>query len=272
MFNRENAYIMHGYEEAAKHEIYFVTSFEVLRGYLAGESPETVIQTYNRIKPCTCGEKEPIAVETECMGDFSFGIECPKCGRVITRSMYDYDVKKEAEYIDLCIRDWNKGLCKEDIEAAKRRESERITLTPNDMVWNPLYPNNMPNNGLAGYYSLLFKKNDDGSVYGCKWTIKFQKEEEKPMWQQTDAKTEMYILFMKRYFNVQGPLYYPKPQNNTTFRFESEETFRNETVNDTGDFVRAYHTLEEAKEGAAARCGWQGLNRDTILNIPEAEK
>lgn len=32
-----------------------------------------------------------------------------------------------------------------------------------------------------------------------------------------------------------------------------------------GDFYYAYRSLEEAKEGALARCAWNGLNRDTIM-------
>lgn len=32
-----------------------------------------------------------------------------------------------------------------------------------------------------------------------------------------------------------------------------------------GDFYYAYRSLEEAKEGALARCAWIGLNRDTII-------
>ena len=46
---------------------------------------------------------------------------------------------------------------------------------------------------------------------------------------------------------------------------ENKRTLCSGDVNDYGDFVRAYKTLEEAKAGALARCGWQGLNRETII-------
>ena len=46
---------------------------------------------------------------------------------------------------------------------------------------------------------------------------------------------------------------------------ENKRTLSSGDVNDYGDFVRAYKTLEEAKAGALARCGWQGLNRETII-------
>ena len=38
------------------------------------------------------------------------------------------------------------------------------------------------------------------------------------------------------------------------------------TINVDADFS---YNLEDAKIGAAARCGWQGLNRDTILKEAE---
>ena len=87
----------------------------------------------------------------------------------------------------------------------------------------------------------------------------------------SDAPIEAYILHMKRYFDVKGPLKYPKPSNHEDRSIindigkENKLTLSSGDVNDYGDFVRAYKTLEEAKAGALDRCGWQGLNRETII-------
>ena len=87
----------------------------------------------------------------------------------------------------------------------------------------------------------------------------------------SDSPIEAYILHMKRYFDVKGPLKYPKPSNHEDRSIindigkENKRTLSSGDVNDYGDFVRAYKTLEEAKAGALARCGWQGLNRETII-------
>ena len=75
---------------------------------------------------------------------------------------------------------------------------------------------------------------------------------------------------MKRYFDVEGPLEYPEPCDkpdtyNQDLKDDEGHTFCNNDINDYGDFVRAYRTLEDAKTGALARCGWQGLNRETII-------
>ena len=32
-------------------------------------------------------------------------------------------------------------------------------------------------------------------------------------------------------------------------------------------FIRAYCTVDEAKQGAIARCGWQGLNKDALIEV-----
>ena len=87
----------------------------------------------------------------------------------------------------------------------------------------------------------------------------------------SDAPIEAYILHMKRYFEVKGSLKYPKPSNHEDWSIVNDigksekRTLSSGDINDYGDFVRAYKTLEDAKTGALARCGWQGLNRETII-------
>lgn len=74
-----------------------------------------------------------------------------------------------------------------------------------------------------------------------------------------NAKVEAYILFCKRYFDLEELFDYPSPSN-----AYSSGLFAG--VNDYGTFERAYKTLDDAKKGAMDRCSWQGLNEDTVIN------
>ena len=58
---------------------------------------------------------------------------------------------------------------------------------------------------------------------------------------------------------------YPNPEEEQNLWGDSVDTFTSDGVNDEGEFVRSYKTLEDAKRGAAHRCGGYGFNRDTIL-------
>ena len=232
--------------------VFYSSPFYTFQGLLNGvEDVETL---YKTIKPCTCGGK-PECLQTECMGDFDFTIYCdnPNCEREITRSCYDFDVTPEQDEIALAIRDWNDGLSQDDIDLANEKERNRLLLTEDDFNWKPIYANNLIQNGQDGWYAILHAKKD-GKFYVCKWSILFQREELEPMYQAQDAETESYILFMERYFDLAEPIIYPEPSNETSFY----------DVNEYGSFVRAYKTLEEAKSGAIARCGWQGINKDTL--------
>lgn len=255
------------YEEAKKLEVYTYSaeSDEMIRGILAGESPKQVIKIYKKIGPCKCGANNPKLLETECMGDYDISITCMRCGRSLLRSMYDFDVKKPGGWVDLCIRDWNNGIDQKEIEAAKDADWERKRIKEEHFSWKPVHPNNMASNPLEGYYALLFKKQHDGKIYGCKWTIVFQLEEKDAMYIHYDAKVEAYILFMKRYFDLEDTFDYPEPETK-----DSPDDYyaggSYDGVNDYGDFVRVYKTLEEAKLGAMGRCGWQGINSDTVLS------
>ena len=235
--------------------LYYFTPFEYIQGMLNGIEDNQIENLYQSIKPCTCGGK-PIGIQTECMGDFDFEIHCDNvnCNRFICRSMYDFDVTEEEDEIALAIRDWNKGLIQEDIDKIKEAEHKRVKLRDNDLIWKDIIANNLIGNPKEGIYTILNKKNEDNTYYACKWSIVFQPKEIEP--QLIDnSNIELYILFHKRYFYLDMPLSYPNPKEDKGF-YE---------VNDYGDFVRAYKTLEEAKLGALARCGWQGLNKDTIL-------
>lgn len=251
------------YEETKDTEVYYHSIGEDLRGYLSGMKVEEILKTAGKIGPCVCGGMAELH-EWEGMGDGDYIICCKKCNRNLTRSPYDVDIQSWEELLDTCIRDWNAGLMTEDIKKMNEAERERLQLREEDLVWKPLYPNNMTGNGQEGFYSLIFKRDGD-RIYACKWTIEYQYEETEPMSHISSAPIEAYNLFMARYFNVQGPLSYPEPAKDLDWREKEEITFSACGVNTYGDFVRSYRALEEAKKGAVARCGWQGLNRDTIL-------
>ena len=67
------------------------------------------------------------------------------------------------------------------------------------------------------------------------------------------------FFFCKRYFDLEELFDYPSPSN-----AYSSGLF--DGVNDYGTFERAYKTFDDAKKGAMDRCGWQGLNEDTVIN------
>ena len=239
--------------------IYYSTPFENVQGMLNGVDSDKLEEIYESIEPCTCGAN-PWVSQAESMGDFSITIFCdnPYCRRRIQRSTYDFDVQRgDGDEIELAIRDWNNGLSQEDVKAAQDKEYERIRIKPEDLEWKALYPNNVLQNTKHGIYSIAHTVREDGSLYASKWSIVYQMEEFEPMGSRFDAEVEAYILFHKRFFNLEEPLSYPEPSN-----CEMDEGYG---VNDYGHFIRAYKTLDEAKEGAAARCMWQGINRDTIM-------
>ena len=264
-------YVLRGYEKAAERtELYYDRFGETLKGFLSGKDPEGVIETYGKIRPCVCGYARPEGVETECMGDMDFEISCPKCGRRLLRSMYDFDVTEERDYVQACVDDWNAGLTQKDVDDRNEAERERKRLRAEDLNWLPLHPNNMPSNGISGLYCLLLKRNSDGGTDAVKWTIEFQKKETEPSVIRSDAETEAYVLFADRFFDVKGRTSYPKPSDAPDLsRKDEEETFGRYGVNSKGDFVRAYRSLGEAKEGALARCGQYGLDRDSVIEAEE---
>lgn len=133
-------------------------------------------------------------------------------------------------------------------------------LKPEDLVWKPIYPNNILSNEIMGYYTLVLRKDSDGRVYGRKYSILFQKEEDPEHLGKgvlpPHARTELYILLVKGYYDVSGPLDYPEPAEggySPFSQFEQESTFHSYGVNDYGRFVRAYPTLELAKKRATVQ-------------------
>ena len=133
-------------------------------------------------------------------------------------------------------------------------------LKPEDLVWKPIYPNNILLGEIEGCYTLVLRKGSDGRISGRKYSIQFQKEEDPAHLGEgvlpPHAKTELYILFEKSYHDVVGPLDYPEPQAESSFSLDKtnrEITFNHYDINDYGCFVRAYPTLELAKKRAVTQ-------------------
>ena len=255
------------YEETSETEVYFHSFCEDIRGFLPGKSVEEILAISARIEPCTCGGKAELH-EYEGMGDGDYIICCKECGRTLRRGSYDVDIHSWEEVLEFCIRDWNAGLCWEDIKKVNQAEHERIRIREEDLQWVEYHPNNIKSNPLEGFYSLMFMVKDD-KIYCCKWTIQFQWEEVEPGVISRNSPINAYNLFLQRYFEVNGPMCYPELSEHFDWKEDGEKTFTADGVNSAGDFVYSYRTLEEAKLGAAGRCGWQGLNRDTILREEE---
>lgn len=132
-------------------------------------------------------------------------------------------------------------------------------LKPEDLVWKPIYPNNILSNNMEGYYTLILRKGTDGKIYGRKYSILFQKEEDPAHLGEgvlsRNAKTELYILFENSYSDVVGPLDYPEPTEHGRPLFDKAEqgnTFRSSGVNDFGRFVWAYLTMDWPRSGRSS--------------------
>lgn len=123
-------------------------------------------------------------------------------------------------------------------------------LKVEDLVWKPMYPNNMKCNGENGLYTIIYTRSTAGHIDSCrKYTILYQSPEVKPGSGMVDPDyADKYILFEKSYPEVFGEPYYEGP-------YESEppdlwrckgRTFSSTDMNDYGGFVYAYDNLEHA--------------------------
>lgn len=131
---------------------------------------------------------------------------------------------------------------------------QTYSLTPDDLVWKPLYPNNMPCNSQEGIYCMLLHKNEDGSYSGRKYTIYYQFPVDEDGTTLSCDTPELYILFEKNYCNLKGEPKHPEPCNNPQDIFDSlynkGEVLDSCEVNDYGSFYRAYRDIEDAKKDA----------------------
>lgn len=122
-------------------------------------------------------------------------------------------------------------------------------LKAEDIVWKPLYPNNMPGNGLEGYYTFLYYKDEEGKYQARKYTILFQGETTPDGMVKHGAEPKYYILFTKVYSDLPFPPKYPSPDDAPRRGCYNDELNAYD-VNDYGTFVCVYESLDDAKRRA----------------------
>lgn len=117
-----------------------------------------------------------------------------------------------------------------------------------DFDWKPLYPNNMPCNGLMGYYAVKLHELEEGVLSGRKYTILFQCEMDEDGITLENAGVEYYVLFEKCYDEIVGLGVHPAPSDNVSM-FSTHEggTLNALEVNGYGRFCYVCKTLEQAK-------------------------
>lgn len=262
-------------EDSYLPEVYY-HEWEDIVCFLSGyDSIKEVSEIYNKIKPCRCGGNVELH-EYAGMGELNYIIKCKSCTNSLSRGIYDNkdlnDTEThENELLNELIDNWNNGVRQDEIDRISETEISRIKLQDSDLEWKEYRANNMEENDVEGLYSLVFY-NNEGKIYCCKWTIEYQLEEKEPGHIPYDAEIVAYNLYMKRFFEIEGNLHYPEPLKRDAYLFSEEKgyiTFSNSGINDKGVFVRSYPTLKKAKEGVLGRCGWQGINRDTIVIVKD---
>ena len=144
-------------------------------------------------------------------------------------------------------------LWKKREEEYEKREEKRnsVALTKDDINWKELYPNNTPCFFKRGEYALIFK-NVEERVVGHKFTILYQYEEFSPLVLSGTDVVEGYILLEEEFNDVQGPLYINDAEKDEKYNqaFDTACSMHNNIVNSYGNFIRAFKTIEEAKEYA----------------------
>lgn len=138
-----------------------------------------------------------------------------------------------------------------------------------DMVWKPVYPNNILGNGIEGYYCLMLHKDKVGKISGRKYTIAFQYEEvEKGTGFVNPEKINGYILFEKVYREIVGSLDYQGPyEGYVPDLWKSENTLSSSDMNDKGSFVYAYDNIEDAKK--RAMCQYKAIYGYVLSHMVE---
>lgn len=124
-------------------------------------------------------------------------------------------------------------------------------LTDKDITWYPLYPNNMIQNGLEGYYAFIYYKNENGLYCARKYTILFQYPTTQDGLVISKDEPEFFILFENNdYRELTCPPKYPDPSEEEPPLEIPKNGLSGYDVNNYGSFVCVFHTLEEAKHRA----------------------
>ena len=156
----------------------------------------------------------------------------------------------------------------------KKEHNER-KLTADYLDWKPIYYNNaytkcMPENGI---YCLLLK-DVDGYANGLRISIKYQFVEEKPFCRRSNATIEQYILYKKDYGIIDGKLSFGDPKASRSWSSKYyclQDTLDYCDLNSSGEFVRAFKTLDEAKEYALAVADRAQYNKENLIDASDNE-
>lgn len=149
-------------------------------------------------------------------------------------------------------------------------KSKQCELTKEYLKWQPLYSNNIEYLGHeSGFYTLLFKEEEE-KIIECQFTIIYQYKSLSPLVYERLAKIEAYILFEKKLKDVQGELAYTNIKENyfsTIAKLQrQEQTLNQYEINNPGHFIRAFKTLQEAKDYALAVCNLRNyVNKENII-------
>ena len=154
-------------------------------------------------------------------------------------------------------------------------EHNERKLTADYLDWKPIYYNNaytkcMPENGI---YCLLLK-DVDGYANGLRISIKYQFVEEKPFCRRSNATIEQYILYEKDYGIIDGKLSFGNPKESSSWSSKYyclQDTLDDCDLNSSGEFVRAFKTLNEAKEYALAVADRAQYNKENLIDASDNE-
>ena len=116
----------------------------------------------------------------------------------------------------------------------------------NDFEWKPLYPNNMPCNGVAGLYMYMFFKEDDHFKY-VKFTIEYMSRCDEDGISHPEEGTKYYVLHLLKEDDLKETFEIPEPSDDyCPFDYTNAGV-----VNDYGRFRYVFDDEETAKKAAA---------------------
>lgn len=148
-------------------------------------------------------------------------------------------------------------------------KSKQCELTKEYLKWQPLYSNNIEYlSHESGFYTLLFKEEE--KIIGYQFTIIYQYKSLSPLVYDCLAKIEAYILFEKKFEDVQGNLAYTNIKENSFSTIaklqRQEQTLNQYEINNPGHFIRVFKTLQEVKDYAIAVCNLRNyVNKENII-------
>lgn len=155
------------------------------------------------------------------------------------------------------------------------KEYNARKLTADYLDWKPIYDNNDFSGVFRenGIYCLLLR-DVGGIAEGLRISIEYQVEEIEPFGRYSNAPIEQYILYEKNYGRIDGKLSFRNPEDThkvSSYSF-MKDTLNDYDLNNPGTFIRAFGTLEEAKECAIAVADRANYNKDNVIDVSDTEK